>query len=589
MKKIFQYKIPIQKKLFISYIALVLVFTFVISSIIFYKSQSIIERQVSETKLKLLAQIVDKFDMVINNMISVTNIYMLNNHVRNVLVHSNKLSPYDMHINKKEITGLFETNSNSFQEIQYYTSILGYNKEELHSNDRHKIYMQDLRAKNWFKELLESDGRIYWTLFDGKGNNAKLLSAVRMLKDFHKGNVIGILCLSVDEKYIKNTYIHSLNEYEKIFIINEEGRIISSNIDHYIGKAIDGEAYREKISKYFRGYAPIEFEGVRGLLTFNTIQKNNWKIAAFTPSHMHLTEVHKLKIVVTAIMISFLFIGLLTAYVFSKQFSRSIRVLSNDIQKIQNGDLSIRTKVNSNDEIGMIAEEFNIMVEQIELLMDDIHHSYEQKRKAEIQALQSQINPHFLHNTLAAIRGMNMMGQKKSVDSAIVALVKVLKQSLSTEREIITVRQEVENLKNYLIIQRLRYGNDLEIEYNIQEDILECNIIKLILQPIVENAIFHGIQPKASGGTIVINGYKEESNLIFEIIDDGVGMSEENIQKMNSGQMDYDSVNHGIGLKNTKDRVNLYYGAQYEVFVYNNDGEGVTVKISVPVIKGEHA
>lgn len=215
--------------------------------------------------------------------------------------------------------------------------------------------------------------------------------------------------------------------------------------------------------------------------------------------------------------------------------------------------------------------------------MEDVKREQQNKRRAEIQTLQSQINPHFLYNTLASIRFMLYKHKQETVDSVIVALVRLLKQSISKEDEWIPVEEELDILKNYLYIQQIRQGDMLEVRYEVEDDILAYRTIKLILQPLVENAIFHGLEPKRGKGTIVIKGYLQDRDILFEVIDDGVGMEQSAVppfpQERTIGQT---TLSHGGGLLNVHERIQLHFGRQYGVTLESAVDAGTKVTLRIP-------
>ena len=212
--------------------------------------------------------------------------------------------------------------------------------------------------------------------------------------------------------------------------------------------------------------------------------------------------------------------------------------------------------------------------------MEQNIYEQEEKRKSELKALRSQINPHFLYNTLDSIIWMAEGGKNKEVVRMTSALARLLRQSISNDNERIPLEMEVDYAGSYLTIQKMRYKDKLEYEIEVAEDIKKEEIINLILQPLVENAIYHGIKYKGSKGLIRIVGYGEGSSIILKVIDNGIGMDEDALKGIFDKSRDSEGSG-GVGVHNVQTRIGLYYGAEYGLR-FESVGEGTTVTIIIP-------
>ena len=230
------------------------------------------------------------------------------------------------------------------------------------------------------------------------------------------------------------------------------------------------------------------------------------------------------------------------------------------------------------------------MVKEIETLVDDIHREQEIAKDAELRLLQEQINPHFLYNTLDAIIWMTEAGENQKAIQIIQELSSFFRISLSKGESIITIKNEREHVKNYLEIQRFRYQDILDYEIDMNEDILEYHIQKLTLQPIVENAIYHGIKNKRGGGKITVEGDFQGDDIIFRVRDNGIGMKEEELTKFRdyiSGKIELDNSDKnksgsGFGMANVEKRIEMMYGPDYGVTVESKYNEGTIVTVLIP-------
>ena len=226
------------------------------------------------------------------------------------------------------------------------------------------------------------------------------------------------------------------------------------------------------------------------------------------------------------------------------------------------------------------------MAGQIKVLMDDIVAEHESKRKSEFDTLQSQINPHFLYNTLDIIVWMIENEQKAEAVKVVTALARFFRISLSKGRSIIPVKDELEHVRNYLMIQQMRFKNKFTYRIESEPETMELASLKLMLQPLVENAIYHGMEFMDGDGEILVRTFLEGGELIFTISDNGLGMTREQVEGLLKEQTAHVSSKRGsgIGVKNVNERIRLYFGEQYGLSIESEPDEGTTIRIHLPAI-----
>lgn len=291
-------------------------------------------------------------------------------------------------------------------------------------------------------------------------------------------------------------------------------------------------------------------------------------------------------------LINFLFItlggvavSLVISVMLSRRLSRPIRNLQRNMRKVEKGNFDVQAEVTQMNEIGQLARTFNMMVGQIKNLMQEIFDTHENKRKSELQLLQAQINPHFLYNTLDSIVWMAETKKHEEVVEMTSALAKLFRAGITKEQELVPIRIELEHITNYLLIQKMRYSSKFDYRLDISDSILGYKTLKILLQPFVENAIYHGIRNKPDSGTIVIRGMESPDGIVFEIEDDGLGMTEEQLDKIWEAP-DGEWKNGGIGIRNVNERIRLYFGHAYEISIRSELAEGTCVTIRIPKIEG---
>ena len=281
----------------------------------------------------------------------------------------------------------------------------------------------------------------------------------------------------------------------------------------------------------------------------------------------------------------------IVALLFSRFMARSITLpiqkLRDSMKKVQEGDFSVSdVVVDSRNEIGSLTKSFDVMTHRIHELMEQNVHEQEEKRKSELKALQSQINPHFLYNTLDSIIWMAEGKKNEEVVLMTASLARLLRQSISNEDEVVPIANEVEYARGYLTIQKMRYKDKLEFQIDVDSSILYIPLIKLVLQPIIENAIYHGLKYKESKGLLIVKGFMKDGNAVLQVIDDGVGMDEETLAHIyDKHKVNYHS--NGVGVYNVQKRLKLYYGDGYGITYESEKGKGTTATITIPGRQGQ--
>jgi two-component system sensor histidine kinase YesM len=226
------------------------------------------------------------------------------------------------------------------------------------------------------------------------------------------------------------------------------------------------------------------------------------------------------------------------------------------------------------------------MIEEIRRLMDRVVEEQREKRKTEFQALQNQINPHFLYNTLDSIVYLSENKMNDKVVKMVVALSRFFRISISRGRNIILLKEEIEHARNYLLIQQIRYNDKFDFKFEIDKEVLNLKVVKLSLQPIIENALVHGINTEYDSGTIIIRAYQKRHSLVLEVEDDGYGMTEELIESVYDN-LTNKKLHNSIGLKNVYQRLRIYYGEEVEFKIISELDEKTIVRLVIP-IKGVH-
>ncbi|MBI9049485.1 MAG: sensor histidine kinase [Anaerolineaceae bacterium] len=293
--------------------------------------------------------------------------------------------------------------------------------------------------------------------------------------------------------------------------------------------------------------------------------------------------------VITSVAVLFIVIlfSIFTAWMISESIYVPIKKLHDVTHKITHEDLAVLVSSSNVDEITELGMSFNIMISKIRELVDETVHKQDELKKAEMRALQAQINPHFLYNTLDTIIWLSEANKKDTAVDVVRSLSSFFRVSLSKGCDWVLINKELEHVSSYLAIQKVRYRDILEYRTEIDDSILDGIILKLTLQPLVENALYHGIKNKRTGGTIIVRGIREDEETIrFEVEDNGIGIPKERLLQiataMQSGNYTDEIGENGYGIFNVDKRVKLFYGEQYGVTIDSEFNQGTLVKVHLP-------
>ena len=276
----------------------------------------------------------------------------------------------------------------------------------------------------------------------------------------------------------------------------------------------------------------------------------------------------------------------LLSYYIPRSITKPLRKLNEMTQQVAAGNLSVRSDVETGDEVGVLSDSMNTMIDKINELLEQVTTEQMRLRKAEFELLQSQINPHFLYNTLDAIIWLAEAGEQKKVVRMVRSLSEFFRTSLNRGKDIIHITEELQHVRSYLEIQQVRYQDILNYEIDVPEELGIYMIPKITIQPLVENALYHGIKNKRGSGKIILRGRKEENRLILEVEDDGIGISKERLWQVKDGIQRKILTGKDIyGLYNVNERIRLNFGEEYGIDIQSTYGEGTLVQVVLPCME----
>lgn len=460
--------------------------------------------------------------------------------------------------------------------------ILGYPNTVLKKN-------VNVMNQQWYDEIYENPEYLYFSsphvenLFQGKHN--WVLSLSRSVPVVVNGKkVSGIILVDLNFESIGELCENvNLGKKGYIYIVDSAGNIVYHSQQQLIYNGLKSENTAD-VLKHTSGSFIQKDSGGNRMITVKPISFTDWRIVGVS----YMDEITSIKNETSAFAFTILLFGIATVIIIfifiSAKISKPIKQLERSMKKVEEGCFDIYVDVKGEDEVVRLSRTFNIMVVRIRELMDQIVKEQEEKRKSELNALQAQINPHFLYNTLDSIVWMAENGNSQDVITMVTSLARLFRISISRGKNIITVEQEVEHARNYLIIQKIRYKNKFTFQFDVDERVLNYRTLKLILQPIIENSIYHGIEYMVDEGLIKISVRIEDGKLLYQVEDNGLGMDKDKLDSLLSESYESDSKSgSGVGVKNVHQRIQLYYGKEYGLKIQSELEEGTMVKIYLPL------
>lgn len=418
-----------------------------------------------------------------------------------------------------------------------------------------------------------------YLLVDFHQNTEPVFTLTRALYTYNKQK-IGAIVLNITCKDLLdaiNINPSLLENGARIVVTNKENEIVADTSADFIPESLSDKAYMSFENSEQTESKNLFFSDDSGSLTSTVIINKNQLFKSTLDFNR------------AAVFLVLILIGLiiLLSFYFSYKLVSPVKLLENAASECAQGNYSVRVPIVSQDEIGNLCMTFNFMTEQIQNLLDRVYQYQLSTKQAQLEALQNQISPHFLHNTLDIIRMKALINKDREVAKMVETLARLFRITLDRSSNIVTIQDELEHVETYLTIQNMRFNNRFRFVKNIPEELLRCSIIKLTLQPLVENAIKHGFSQTFGDETIEIRIEASGHDLIIQVRDNGTGIDEHNIRRI------YDKLEHldtpenntlhnSIGIVNISDRIRLEYGSGYYLRILPNQPRGTIVELRIP-------
>lgn len=587
-------KLNLQNKLRISYIALILIPVTVIC-VVYYEvaSQSIIEiakNNILEGMIKNV-QILDRDLKGIQESAQGMN---LNNEIYKLLEDLPKSS--DSEILQKDKKARLELQK-AFSNEYILTANIFTPEFVFGDNGNAIIPVQNFYESEIYREAIKSAEKMKWIPtyhaekeygVDYRMQKVNYFSLIEELQPVYiepenissmksmKQNMHAVLVLNFNPEFMDSVLEEKKSIEGSFFCVSDREGTIVAHTDQKKNGSKEQLPWLTKITKN-NGSMILEYQGEKVLICYAVSEITDWIVVNVTPLNSLLNHVSIIQRLTILIWMVLFLLAMFFSRIFSRRITRPVERLVRAMQMIGEGNFEQRLPVNGEDEIQYLTEKYNEMRDKIECLIEENYKSEIRNKESEIMALTLQLNPHFLYNTLNIINMLALENGDIDASNLIISLSDMLQYTFRNKKELVVFREEYQWLQNYLTIMQIRYEGKFEVRYNIDETVSDCMIPKLILQPLVENAIMHGFRGLKRKGVLVIYAKKEDEKICIGVKDNGAGMTSETIREA------MEQTSNRIGLGNVIRRIQLLYGENGRVDIQSKAGEGTEIRIYFPM------
>lgn len=598
--KIVKYKdLKMKNKLFIGFLLVIAVLVSLLGYFSMTFSEQSIRTQMLDSIQETMTQMGENIEGEIQKVLDVSAQVCLNQELCTILQEEKPKTIEEYYRKDRTMRQILNDSYATYFSVED-VFVCSYNGS-VYGSDKNKLSLTaeyDFTRTDWFEDMKQSGAKVsILSQYDSSsyistGEPQKLFSIVKKIYNYKSGKEIGCLIIHMNSDILGNV-LQSVNsnEYQQCLIIDNNKKIIYHPDSDYIGTQYR-EARVSELLTVQNGY--MESLSEKGYLVFSTSPVTGWSVVCVVDNEYIMDSINRLRLFLILTALFCVILSVYFASYISRTISDPVARLQRKMHQVGEGDFDIRAATGASDEIGQLTMSFDKMVERTKQLIENVYQSEIYQKEAELNALQAQINPHFLYNTLQTIDMMAEEEEADEISDACQALSKIFRYSINRGQEFVHVQDELVHIENYMLIQKLRFGNKLDVRYDIQEDCRELYIVKLLIQPMVENAVVHGMENVLDRCLVTIRVYRDRDCLYAEVEDNGTGIGTEQLDHLNeklaqSGEqkmvheVDYVKSHRSIGLENTNARIKLYFGQEYGITITSEEGTGTKVRIRLPV------
>jgi two-component system, sensor histidine kinase YesM len=423
------------------------------------------------------------------------------------------------------------------------------------------------------------------------GERKVVFSYIREINNLNSRKPSGNILIDMNTDILRKIW-NKLNtqKYQEFVIVDNNKTIIYHSREELISTQFRS-SYISRILKARNGNTTASINNKPALISFNTSKSTNWTVISIIPVSILYKNITNLAFIIIFTVLLCTLLSFIIAVIISRNITKPISTLRQLMKRAESGQFDIKIPVRSKDEIGALSMSFNTMITKVNGLIQTVYETKILKREAELNALQSQINPHFLYNTLQIV---DIIAENEGIDVICLvcrSLSRMFRYSINTGKEIVPLSSEIDHVKNYIYIQKLRFKDRFDVIFDIEENLKNNKMIKLVLQPLVENALHHGIESKKKKCIITLSAKIVYGNIEIIVEDTGVGMDEHQLQNLRESlneeilHAEVDSLTQrSIGIKNVHARIRLYFGENYGLSIDSRKDEWTRITVTIPEV-----
>ncbi|WP_379140528.1 sensor histidine kinase [Paenibacillus sp. sgz500992] len=581
--------ISLQYKLLIWVIPLLILTVGLTGLYSYYIAANEIVDKIRQAQSHMAAKTTNQLDFITSGTISTGNFLFLNPSLQHLVTTSDTLEVREQIY--KSLLPLM-VSSESFQSLLVYRLSTGQEDNGPFAITQTGIAsaasFAEFQETRFFKNIMKSAGEPIWDMLSPEdhllhGDRHYKLVMIKPFKDFNTYKRIGVLMIGIDADQLSNNLFRKENNAYQL-VINDDGVILASteldNLGEHIGDLPYFQSAEPALSKDDALSYLLDRDDL--VVSQTTSPLTGWHSLVIQNKKDLLKELDYIKSITVLIMAVFTLVMILCTWLIAKIITNPVKTLILSMKQLQLGDFSQRVNFSGNDEIGQLGYWYDTMVKRVKTLIDDVYTSHLKQKEAELKTLQSQINPHFLYNTLNMISWTAMQKNERDIAEMVQSLSQVFRLSLNNGQDNTTLHQEVEFIENYLFLQKKRFTTRFHFSVTLDEEISHFQVPKLLLQPLVENAIIHAIEPLEGSGMIAVACYAEESWIVLEVVDNGKGMTPERVKQILCHPKPVTpSIGHsGLALSNIRERLNLSFELT-EFHIESTLGLGTRIQIRI--------
>lgn len=473
--------------------------------------------------------------------------------------------------------------------VGYPYSYMAVNNQDVRYTEYASIARVDaaISEKDWYLAMQSAHYPSIWVGVGENvtsiGRNDRLYIAAPVLKN---SNNVGVLMYAINISFLEKQLDNAAyGEHCSIFVLDDSGDCVAAGQKNDIDYAL----VRDELQHLTQSARRLTIDGEEYMVAMSyanlSYAQTDWRIVAITPTSDIYQDAIKIKFAALSLTLLLMLVDVFVLMYVSDNYFAPIIVLHKSMREVRHGNLGVRIEETRTDEIGELQEGFNAMVISMERNIANVHEQERKKRELELKILQEQIRPHFVSNTLNTIRVMADMRSATGISKAVTAFNSLIDYYFRDTADMPTVQEEIQALRQYVYLQNLRFQNRFSLEENIDQRIYGCRILKLLLQPLVENCIKHGFPDRRMQGCIRLSGRIEENRVIIQVIDNGVGMCEEDLARIFSEEeLARERVGEHQGISNVHRRIRLHFGPEYGISAVSTPGQGTAVTVVFPYI-----